>query len=925
MPAHQPLLCMEPTVLSMIVFYGKGRNMENTPLHSGGNKKPDGSTSKGSARPVQKNKAKITARTEGQCPIVGIGASAGGLEALEQFFAKMNTDSGMAFVVIQHLDPTHKGMMPELLQHFTDMEVIQAKDGLKAKPDCVYVIPPNKSMSVLNGTLHLFSPIESRGLRLPVDYFFHSLAEDYQEKSIGIILSGMGADGSAGVRAIKEKGGVVLVQDPETAKYSGMPHSAVEAAVADIVAPADELAERLLALLKYSPVISGVSSGETAGRNALEKIVILLRAQTGHDFSQYKKNSISRRVERRMGIHKIEKISQYIRYLQENPKEIDTLYKELLIGVTNYFRDPAVWEYLKEKVFPWFFEKLPNRYVIRAWVPACSTGEEAFTLAMVFREALDLYKQGDKTFKLQIFATDLDADAINKARKGFFQAGIAADISPERLRRFFTRTEEGFCIKSEIREMVVFAQQNLIKDPPFTKLDLLSCRNLLIYLEPELQKSLLSLFHYSLNPGGVLVLGSSESCGDSRILFNSIDTKLRIYRRLISAARGIRPAEFPASALNIKTDPIKKNINVKTTDNMETLADQLLLQRYAPPSILVNTEGDILYITGRTGNYLEPSSGKANMNIFAMARPGLRNELPIIFHKAIQNYQRVVQRNIEIRDDDRSFYVDLAVQKIEKPEALRDLLIVVFYEVPGVPEKGCSKPRSRKYLPEGSNGDPRQNDELKAELQRLKEEMQSTFEIMQTSQEELRSANEELQSTNEELQSTNEELTTSKEEMQSLNEELQTVNMELQSKVDEFTMVNNDMLNLLNSTDIATLFLDKELRIRRFTKQTTKIFKFIQSDIGRFFTDQVSDLIYPEILNDVKEVLRTLILIEKDVATKDGRWFSVRIMPYRTTDDRIDGLVITFSDITKAKDLEVELNKTISVLLLHKLSGHEKE
>lgn len=532
--------------------------MENTPLHSGGNKKPGGSTSKGSARPVQKNKAKITARTEGQCPIVGIGASAGGLEALEQFFAKMNTDSGMAFVVIQHLDPTHKGMMPELLQHFTDMEVIQAKDGLKARPNCVYVIPPNKSMSVLNGTLHLFSPIESRGLRLPVDYFFHSLAEDYQEKSIGIILSGMGADGSAGVRAIKEKGGVVLVQDPETAKYSGMPHSAVEAAVADIVAPADELAERLLALLKYSPVISGVSSGETAGRNALEKIVILLRAQTGHDFSQYKKNSISRRVERRMGIHKIEKISQYIRYLQENPKEIDTLYKELLIGVTNYFRDPAVWEYLKEKVFPWFFEKLPNRYVIRAWVPASSTGEEAFTLAMVFREALDLYNQGDKTFKLQIFATDLDADAINKARKGFFQAGIAADISPERLRRFFTPTEDGFCIKSEIREMVVFAQQNLIKDPPFTKLDLLSCRNLLIYLEPELQKSLLSLFHYSLNPGGVLILGSSESCGDSRILFNSIDTKLRIYRRLISAARGIRPAEFPASAPNIKTDPIKK-------------------------------------------------------------------------------------------------------------------------------------------------------------------------------------------------------------------------------------------------------------------------------------------------------------------------------------------------------------------------------
>lgn len=897
--------------------------MKKAPVYPEGKEKPDITTSKERARLDQENKPITKTKTEKPFQVVGIGASAGGLEALEQFFAKMKENSGMAYIVIQHLDPTHKGMMPELLQRFTSMDVLQAKDNLRIRPNCVYVIPPNKSMSVFNGILHLFAPIEERGLRLPVDYFFRSLAEDYQENSIGIILSGMGSDGSAGVRSIKEKGGIVMVQDPATAKYSGMPRSAIEAVMADFVAPADELAEKLLVFLKHKPVINTQPSTKIAGRNTLDKIIILLRTRTGHDFSQYKKNSISRRIERRMGVHKIDKISQYIRFLQENPRELDVLFKELLIGVTNYFRDPAVWNYLRDKVFSSFFEKLPNHYALRAWVPACSTGEEAFSLAIVFREALDIFKQNNKKYKLQIFATDLDADAINKARKGYFPANIAADVSPERLNRFFTPFEDGFCIKPEIREMVVFAQQDVTKDPPFTKLDLLSCRNLLIYLEPELQKNLISLFHYSLNPGGILVLGSSESHGDNRILFNNVNPKIRIYRRLISTAPSFKPAEFPASGPNINTDRVKKILHVKITDNMETLADQLLLQEFAPASILVNTEGDILYISGHTGNYLEPATGKANMNIFVMARPGLRNELSIVFRKSLQNYEKVVHKNIEIRNNERSYFVDLTVQKIEKPEPLKDLIIVVFTEVPAIKGKNSHISRGRNPLT-GKSADSPQDSELKIELQRLKEEMQSSFEIMQTSQEELRSANEELQSTNEELQSTNEELTTSKEEMQSLNEELQTVNMELQSKVDDYTMVNNDMLNLLNSTNIATLFLDRGLHIRRFTKQTTKIFKLIQSDIGRSFTDQVSDLIYPEILNDVKEVLRTLVLIEKDVTTHDGRWFSVRIMPYRTIDDRIDGLVITFTDITKAKELEAELNKTIANFRSNEGDGPEK-
>ncbi|MDP4193089.1 MAG: chemotaxis protein CheB, partial [Bacteroidota bacterium] len=714
--------------------------MKKNPIFSEEKQKPGIDTSNENAIPEQWDQPK--AKVEERFPVVGIGASAGGLEALEQFFTHVNEPNGMAYVVIQHLDPTHKGMMPELLQRCTTMKVFQAKEGLKIRPNSIYVIPPNKSMSVLNGSLHLFAPIETRGLRLPVDYFFHSLAEDYKENSIAVILSGMGSDGSAGLRSIKEKGGIVLVQDPETAKYSGMPRSAIEAVVADIVAPADELVAKLLTFLKHFPAVHPIPSTETIDRNALDKIIILLRTKTGHDFSPYKKNSVHRRIERRMAVHKIDKISQYVRFLQENPKELDILFKELLIGVTSFFRDPAVWEFLKEKVFPSLFERLPNRYVLRAWVPACSTGEETYSLAIIFKEAQDLFKQHNKNFTLQIFATDLDADAINKARKGFFPANIATDVSPERLNRFFTPIEdEGFCIKSEIREMVVFAQQNVTKDPPFTKLDIVSCRNLLIYLESELQKRLISLFHYSLNPGGILVLGSSESNGDNRILFNSIDAKLRIYRRLISTTpSSSRQVELSASVLNIKTDTTKKNLTIKVTDNMETLADQLLLQQFAPASVLVNNEGDILYITGRTGNYLEPASGKANMNIFAMARPGLRNELPIVFHKALQCYQKVVLRNIKITDNEKVNFVDLTIQKIEKPDALKDLLIVVFSEVSAIPEKDSLKVKGRKSSSEKS-AENLNDEDLRHELQRLKEEMQSSFEIMQTSQEELRSAN----------------------------------------------------------------------------------------------------------------------------------------------------------------------------------------
>jgi two-component system CheB/CheR fusion protein len=839
-------------------------------------------------------------------PIVGIGASAGGLEALELFFKNMPKDNGMAFVVIQHLDPNHVGIMPELLQRITPMKVFQAGDRLKVKPNCVYVIPPNKSLSLLNGALHLFDPVETHGLRLPIDIFFRSLAGDRHEKSIGIILSGMGSDGSLGLKAIKEKNGIVLVQDPATAKFDGMPKSATEAVNADIVAPAEELPAKLIAFLRFIPPLKTDPEIDNKNRSNLDKIIILLREQTGHDFSMYKKNTLFRRIERRKGVHQIDKIHNYVRFLQENPKEVEILFKELLIGVTSFFRDTALWEKLKENFFPDLTGELQSGQVLRAWVTGCSTGEEAYSLAIVFVEALEKVKP-HKNITLQIFATDLDRDAIEIARKGFFPSNIVSDISPERLARWFTVEAEGYRVNNSIREMVVFAPQNVIKDPPFTRLDILTCRNMLIYMEPELQKKLMLLFNYSLNPGGIMILGTAENLGINNEGFEELDARLKIYKRTVTPQTP-ELIDFPSSFSHPRRVTTEIKPPPKIVENIQTLADSILLQRFAPASVLVNNKGDIIYITGRTGKYLEPVAGKANWNIYAMAREGLSHELPGAFRKAMQNFNPVILRTIKVGTNGGTQFVDVTVQRLDSPEQLKGMVMVVFTDVPAVIE------HDTVYRKKGKQSSSGRQKELEIELLRSHEDLQSTREEMQTSQEELKSTNEELQSTNEELQSTNEELTTSKEEMQSLNEELQTVNIELQSKIGDFVRSNDDMKNLLNSTGVATLFLDKELNIRRFTDYVAHILKIRNTDIGRPFTDLVSDLQYPEIKSHAQQVIKTLTSIETAIVTNDGRWYNVRIMPYRTIDDRIDGLVITFTDITVAKTLEAELIKSNEML-----------
>ena len=864
------------------------------------------------------NDEKLIKAQSSDFPIVAIGASAGGLEAFELFFKNIPKDNGMAFVVIQHLDPTHVGLLPELLQRITTMTCVEASDGLKIQPNFLYVIPPNKSMSLLNGALHLFEPIESRGFRLPIDIFFRSMADDRQEKSIGIILSGMGSDGSLGLKEIKEKNGIVMVQDPSTAKFDGMPQSAIKTVVADVVAPVEELPSKLISIIEKIGTISSETEIDDFSKTNLDKIIILLREQSGNDFSFYKKNTLMRRIERRKVVHQIDSLQKYVRFCQENPKEVEILFKELLIGVTHFFRDTAVWEMLKEKVLPELLNEFPDGTVLRAWIPGCSTGEEAYSLAITFDEVVKKLNK-KRNFKLQIFATDLDPEAIDKARKGFFSLSAVSEVSSERLDEYFTAVGEDYRVNLPIREMIVFAVQNIIKDPPFTKLDIVTCRNLLIYLEPELQQKVLALFSYGLNANGILMLGSAESLNNFKEEFETIEAKLKLYKRT-KIPFGLKTLHFPSYFTSTKKESAKDSmIKQKTTENIQTLTDQIILQRFAPASVLVNDSGDIIYITGKTGKYLEPLAGKANWNIHAMAREGIRQELLLAFRKSIKNYTPIVLQNIKVDNNGHSLYVNVNVQRIESPETIKNMILVVFNDVIASNEEYFVDSKTGKH---DSN---RILKDLELELQRSHEELQSTTEKMITSQEELKSTNEELQSTNEELQSANEELTTSKEEMQSMNEELQTVNAELQRRISDIIQANNDMKNLLNSTGIATLFLDKELNIRRFTDEVAKIFKIRAADIGRPITELVTDLIYPEMDSHAKQVIKNLMTIESIIKTKDGRWFDIRIMPYRTIDDRIDGLVITFFNITVNKNLEIELIEANNTIATKEKTLHESE
>jgi two-component system CheB/CheR fusion protein len=867
--------------------------------------------------------------------IVGIGASAGGLKAFEAFFSGMPTDNdpGMAFVLVQHLAPDYKSILGELIRRYTRMQVFEVKDGMVVQPNCVYIIPPNRDMALLNASLQLMEPFEPRRQRLPIDFFFQSLAQDQRERAIGIILSGTGSDGTLGVRAIKGEGGMVMAQNPASTEFDGMPRNAIATGLVDYELPPAEMPAQLIAYaarVLSLPSFRAASPPRPKSENVLKKIFILLRTQTGHDFSLYKPSTILRRIERRMAVQQIDTMDGYVKYLQQTPAEVESLFRDMLIGVTNFFRDPEAFDALEERVIPQLFAGKPAGAAIRIWLTGCSTGEEAYSFAILLTEHQEALKQ---SFQIQIFATDIDSRAIAAARVGLYPDGIARYISKERLERFFS-IEPGhisYRIHKGIRDMLVFSEHDVIKDPPFSRLDLISCRNLLIYMGGELQKRLMPLFHYALNPGGFLFLGTSETVGEFTDLFDTLDRKSKLYQRkndLHGAypeghkQRAVRGRLLPAVTAAITgideaiPRAIEKTAGLKIPAPREQ-TERALLQ-VAPAGALVNSRGDVLYLHGRTGLYLEPAQGEpGGSNILKMAREGLRFDLTTALHKAVETKEIVHCPGLLVKTNGGRTAVNLTVHPVTtgpttSSETLRYLVLLEE-----APASVIATARQADGQTGADGSDTTTGTDVDARIAALQQELRAKEEYLQTSHEELessteelKSANEEMQSVNEELQSTNEELETSKEELQSVNEELLTVNTELQSKVADLSRANNDMNNLLAGTGIGTVFVDHGLHILRFTPPATQIMNMILSDLGRPVSHIASNLRgYERLSADVKTVLDTLIPKEVEVQTTEGKWYLMRILPYRTTNNVIEGAVITFVEITQIKQMYVDITE----------------
>ena len=823
--------------------------------------------------------------------VVGLGASAGGLTPLIEVLQGFPAGAGLAFIVVEHLSPDQPSALAALMQAHTPMQVIEAVDGQRIEPDRVYVIMPATSLTVVQRVLRV-QPVAGHSAH-PIDDLLVSLAQDFGPRAVGVVLSGLGSDGSAGLRAIVDRGGIALAQTPETAQFDAMPRSAAAIGPAVMVCPPSQMPQRLLAAAAATqpPAEGPVGADLTAAQSLAQSLALVLRqvaAFTGHDFSQYKTSTLERRIGRRMAVYGCASLADYWRLLSANPQEAELLVKEMLIGVTSFFRDPAMWASAQQLTLPVLFDLAVRRPdpKLRAWVVGCSTGEEAYTVAMLLFESRDS-NPAWRSVALQIFATDLSADAIQIARRGVYPAAIAQSLSADRLSRFFVPEHEGYRVTKALRESVLFVPHNLISDAPFSQIDLLTCRNLLIYFKSGLQQRILTLFHYVLRTGGCLLLGRAETIGRQAPLFPPIDVKLRIFGRGLHP-RAAAAAVFPVKAF-LMTPSIPQDAAPPAVP-LQKLADRLMLDEFVPPAVLVSEEGDILYISGRTGRFLEPAAGKANWNIHAMARNGLRAPLSTALRQVSSQGQALELRGLNVEHGGAGGRVDLLVRPVNLG-AYGRLVLILFRAATAVPEP----------VPVGA---PQALDGHDSELARSQDQTRALGEEMQSSQEELQSAVEELQATNEELQSANEELTTSKEEMQAMYEELQTVNAELLSKLEDLAVAQGDLNNLLDSTQIATLFLDRAMNVRRFTEQAKQVFSLRDVDIGRPLSDLRSSLEDTMLLDDIAEVLRTLVPCEKEVKADGGRLYLVRAMPYRTLGNVVDGAVITFADITAAKPFE---------------------
>ncbi|MDN3551185.1 CheR family methyltransferase [Mucilaginibacter aquaedulcis] len=836
-------------------------------------------------------------------PIIAIGGSAGSFSAYEKFFSQMPPDSGMAIVIIMHLDPLHKSQLVEVMQRYTAIPLIEAADGMDVEPDHVYIIPANKDMGIHKRKLLLLAASKPHGIRQPIDYFFESLANDQWSQAIAIVLSGMGADGETGMRMIKENLGLTVVQDPDTADYDSMPLAAIGTNLIDYVLPPEAMPLKIIQYLKH-PAIAEEGNDETKSTarniNALQKILMLLRAHTGHDFSLYKKSTISRRIDRRVAYYQFSDYARYAAYLSDNPEEITTLFNELLIGVTKFFRDAAAFESLKNSINDIIRRKRAAE-PIRIWIAGCSTGEEAYSVAMLVMESVNEQKQ-KLIPKIQIYATDLDTPALEHARSGLYHENIAADISPQRLKQFFFREEDRYRVKKELRDMIVFAQQNLIKDPPFIKLDLVCCRNMLIYFTPELQKKIIPLFYYALNPDGIMFMGPAETIGGFTDLFRSADAKWKIFRRLEGKVTVGNILDFPFHSVKQPSAHLIQDeiIMPKQKRPVTELFNKVLIEKFLPPSVLVNERGDILYNNGNTGKYLELPRGETVVNnILKLAREELKYAISTTMHQALQGDEIIIAENVSFKDDKIIRVVNIKSTLVQET-GMPPLILVVFED-----QGSIIKHKKGAIQPDIADSDALK--EMKKELVYTKQRLITTVEEMESSIEKLRMSNEELQSTNEELQSTNEESLTTKEEMQSLNEELMTVNSQYQSKAEELTRLNNDMKNLLDATEVCTLFLDNELNIVRYTPKVRHLFNLITSDIGRPISHVVSNFDQPVDVKEIREVIDTLTIKTSDIRTTANEWYRMRIMPYRTLDNYIAGVVITLTPITDYKQMQSTL------------------
>ncbi len=838
-------------------------------------------------------------------PVVGLGASAGGLSALIKFFENIPDNSGMAFVVVLHLSPTHESNVDAILQRVTAMPVLQVMESVPIEANHIYVIAPDRQLTVSDNILKVNPQERPPGRHVVVDLFFRSLAEARRERAMAVVLSGTGCDGSGGVPWIKEQGGIIIAQDPEDAEHDEMPQAAIDTGTVDFVLPATEIPRKLLDIWQNAQALqlpadvgpnmphAQLAADQANSEEALQQVLALLRERTGHDFRHYKRATMLRRIERRMQVRAVQSLTAYRDVLQKDPAESAALLKDMLIAVTNFFRDRDAFEALEREVVPELFRNKGAGDALRVWVPACSSGEEAYSIAMLFAERSAAMPAPPQ---VNIFASDIDDRAIAVGRAGLYPASILTDVPPGRLRQFFNKEQDRYRVRKGIRDKVMFAAHNILRDPPFSKVDLISCRNLLIYLNRDVQSHVLEMFHFALNPGGYLFLGSSESADGISSFFEPVNKKARIYR----AKPVSRPTRFaPPMALRIPGRLSEGAEEAPRTRRQFSFAEvhQRVLAQFAPPSVIVNAASDIVHMSDRVGRFLRHVAGEPSSNVVSLVLPELRLELRTALHQAQKTRRSVEARRVELERDGGRYYINMILRPFHDDAADADLVLVMFDEV----EQTMSPDPDGLLKKDAVLG------ELEEELQRTKEQLQETIEQSEVSTEELRASNEELQAINEELRSATEELETSKEELQSVNEELVTVNFELKMKVEEAGKVNDDLNNLIASTDIATLFVDAGMRIKRYTPRVADIFSIIPTDIGRSILDLTHRLDYPELGSDIAGTFDTLHSVEREISSNDGRFYIARLLPYRTTEDRIAGAVLTFFDITRRHKAEEDV------------------